>query len=147
MNEPRMKLKAKGGLTIELVTQEDQGLYTCSASNILATVNSTGKLFVYDQTEIVEFTQTQNQIYMAGDLVLLSCKATFDRKLPLKWTWKLNGKKLKFGSGGNSGFDVQGATLEFQASADKAGEYECIASTSVSSDEAKMIVHIQDVPS
>jgi len=133
----------EGTLNFNFVETSDQGLWSCSASNMFGSANATFKIEVYEKTIIEEKSETED-VYMAGDWLFLWCNASFDPYLDITWKWFFNGERIRpfF----DNDFDIVGERLEILARGDKSGEYKCEASTMVSSDSATFTINVQDVP-
>uniref|UniRef100_A0A674CZE0 Neurofascin homolog (chicken) a n=1 Tax=Salmo trutta TaxID=8032 RepID=A0A674CZE0_SALTR len=85
-----------GTLEIKRARAEDQGTYTCVASNILGTEENQVRLEVKEPTRIVRAPEHQSAI--RGTMARFDCRVKSDLTLPITVTWLKDDKPLSLGS-------------------------------------------------
>lgn len=129
-----------GHLLINPVSLEDSGNFTCTAENRFGSDSSTGRVIVLRGPVFIE--EPPSRILTTVGLTeQLRCRASAEGILDLAYIWKHNGITLRFDSSPidfhdnleaahyirsrDSGLEIHNITLA------QAGEYECVAKTSV----------------
>ncbi|KAL4622382.1 neurofascin isoform X10 [Arapaima gigas] len=84
-----------GTLEIKRARAEDQGTYTCVASNILGRVDNQVRLEVKEPTRIVR--APEHLTVSRGSPARFNCRVKHDASLPVTVTWTKDDKPLSFG--------------------------------------------------
>uniref|UniRef100_A0A7N5KRU6 Neurofascin n=1 Tax=Ailuropoda melanoleuca TaxID=9646 RepID=A0A7N5KRU6_AILME len=121
-----------GSLEIKMIRKEDQGIYTCVATNILGKAENQVRLEVKDPTRI--FRMPEDQVAKRGTTVQLECRVKHDPSLKLTVTWLKDDEPLYIGNRMKKEDDS--LTIFGVAERDQ-GSYTCIASTELDQDLAK----------
>ncbi|XP_059531020.1 neurofascin isoform X7 [Myotis daubentonii] len=121
-----------GSLEIKMIRKEDQGIYTCVATNILGKAENQVRLEVKDPTRI--FRMPEDQIVKRGTTVQLECRVKHDPSLKLTVSWLKDDQPLYIGNRMKKEDDS--LTIFGVAERDQ-GSYTCVASTELDQDLAK----------
>ncbi|XP_037680872.1 neurofascin isoform X8 [Choloepus didactylus] len=121
-----------GSLEIKMIRKEDQGIYTCVATNILGKAENQVRLEVKDPTRI--FRMPEDQVVKRGTTVQLECRVKHDPSLKLTVSWLKDDEPLHIGSRMKKEDDS--LTIFGVAERDQ-GSYTCMASTELDQDLAK----------
>ncbi|XP_059573578.1 neurofascin isoform X11 [Alligator mississippiensis] len=121
-----------GTLEMNMARKEDQGIYTCVATNILGKAENQVRLEIKDPTRIVR--GPEDQVVKKGSMVRLDCRIKHDSTLKLTVNWLKDNTGLHIGKGMKKEDD--GLTIHGVAEKDQ-GDYTCIASTELDKDSAK----------
>ncbi|XP_023557033.1 neurofascin isoform X15 [Octodon degus] len=121
-----------GSLEIKMIRKEDQGIYTCVATNILGKAENQVRLEVKDPTRI--FRMPEDQIAKRGTTVQLECRVKHDPSLRLTVSWLKDDEPLYIGNRMKKEDDS--LTIFGVAERDQ-GSYTCVASTELDQDLAK----------
>nr|KAF6413818.1 neurofascin [Molossus molossus] len=121
-----------GSLEIKMIRKEDQGIYTCVATNILGKAENQVRLEVKDPTRI--YRMPEDQIVKRGTTVQLECRVKHDPSLKLTVSWLKDDEPLYIGNRMKKEDDS--LTIFGVAERDQ-GSYTCIASTELDQDLAK----------
>ncbi|XP_039605039.1 neurofascin homolog (chicken) a isoform X16 [Polypterus senegalus] len=149
-----------GTLEIKRARKEDQGTYTCVATNILGKAEKQVRLEVKDPTRIVR--APENLVIKRGENARFDCRISYDPSLRLIVTWlkddnPLSGWRTLVQTISNwfkeveSMFyprmkkDEESLTVTNVNEQDE-GVYTCIVSTELDSDSAKARLTVQDDP-
>ncbi|XP_040193520.1 neurofascin isoform X21 [Rana temporaria] len=135
------RVHENGTLEISTVRKEDQGKYTCVATNILGNAENTVRLEVKEPTRIVK--GPEDQIARRGSTVRLDCRVRWDNTLRLTVMWMKDDTQLYIGSRMKKEDD--GLTIFGVAEKDQ-GAYTCVAKTELDQDFAKAYLTILDKP-
>ncbi|XP_072280961.1 neurofascin isoform X17 [Pyxicephalus adspersus] len=135
------RVHENGTLEISTVRKEDQGKYTCVATNILGNAENTVKLEVKEPTRIVK--GPEDQIARRGSTVRLDCRIRSDPTLRLTVTWMKDDTQLYIGN--RMKREDDGLTIFGVAEKDQ-GAYTCVAKTELDQDFAKAYLTILDKP-
>uniref|UniRef100_A0A8C8A9N3 Neurofascin n=1 Tax=Otus sunia TaxID=257818 RepID=A0A8C8A9N3_9STRI len=119
-------------LEMTMARKEDQGIYTCVATNILGKAEAQVRLEVKDPTRIVR--GPEDQVMMRGSMLRLHCRVKHDPTLKLTVTWLKDDAPLYIGN--RSVFKDDGLKIYGVAERDQ-GDYTCVASTELDKDSAK----------
>ncbi|XP_064029753.1 neurofascin isoform X16 [Pogoniulus pusillus] len=130
-----------GSLEMEMARKEDQGIYTCVATNILGKAEAQVRLEVKDPTRIVR--GPEDQVVKRGSMPRLHCRVKHDPTLKLTVTWLKDEAPLYLGSRMKKEDD--GLTIFGVAEKDQ-GDYTCVASTELDKDSAKAFLTVLAVP-
>nr|XP_014340103.1 PREDICTED: neurofascin isoform X1 [Latimeria chalumnae] len=120
-----------GSLDILRTRKDDQGIYTCVATNILGKAENQVRLEIKDRTRIVK--APESLIVKTGSAARLDCKINYDPTLKLTVTWLKDNQSLY--TGYRMKKDEESLTIHSVLEKDE-GTYTCIASTEVDSDSA-----------
>ncbi|XP_027602736.1 neurofascin isoform X19 [Pipra filicauda] len=126
------KAHENGSLEMFMARKEDQGIYTCVATNILGKAEAQVRLEVKDPTRIVR--GPEDQVVKRGSMPRLHCRVKHDPTLRLTVTWLKDDAPLYLGSRMKKEDD--GLTIFGVAERDQ-GDYTCVASTELDKDSAK----------
>ncbi|XP_068125706.1 neurofascin isoform X12 [Hyperolius riggenbachi] len=135
------RVHENGTLEINIVRKEDQGKYTCVATNILGSADNTVRLEVKEPTRIVK--GPDNQVATRGSTVRLDCRVRSDPTLRLIVTWMKDDTQLYIGSRMRKEED---ALTIFGVAEKDQGAYTCVAKTDLDQDFAKAYLTILDKP-
>lgn len=127
------KVHENGTLEIIMARKEDQGTYTCVATNLLGKAQNQVRLEIKDPTRIIE--GPKDAVPKKGSTVHLACRIRYDRSLRLTVTWLKDDMPLYIGSRMKKD-DSDGLTIYGVAEKDQ-GYYTCVASTELDSDSAR----------
>lgn len=138
-----------GTLLISPTSRDDEGVYTCVASNSQGVAESKARLIVLQELRFVEQLPPK-VIKQIDELLYLRCEVTYDEVLDVAFLWAHNGRIInsyenmpsyntRFIANYNS-LEVHNLTLL------DAGEYECIAKSAVNRIVSKTMVFIQGPP-
>ncbi|XP_069801887.1 neurofascin isoform X3 [Dendropsophus ebraccatus] len=133
------RVHENGTLEISVVRKEDQGKYTCVATNILGNAENTVRLEVKEPTRIIK--GPEDQIARRGTSVRLDCRVRSDTTLRLVVTWMKDDSQLYISSRMKKEDD--GLTIFGVAERDQ-GAYTCVAKTELDQDFAKAYLTIQE---
>ncbi|XP_057625532.1 neurofascin isoform X13 [Chionomys nivalis] len=121
-----------GSLEIKMIRKEDQGIYTCVATNILGKAENQVRLEVKDPTRI--YRMPEDQVVKRGTTVQLECRVKHDPSLKLTVSWLKDDEPLYIGNRMKKEDDS--LTIFGVAERDQ-GSYTCMASTELDQDLAK----------
>eukprot|EP00074_Homo_sapiens_P081996 XP_016856231.1 neurofascin isoform X33 [Homo sapiens] len=121
-----------GSLEIKMIRKEDQGIYTCVATNILGKAENQVRLEVKDPTRI--YRMPEDQVARRGTTVQLECRVKHDPSLKLTVSWLKDDEPLYIGNRMKKEDDS--LTIFGVAERDQ-GSYTCVASTELDQDLAK----------
>ncbi|XP_053854072.1 neurofascin isoform X12 [Vidua macroura] len=135
------KAHENGSLEMFMARKEDQGIYTCVATNILGKAEAQVRLEVKDPTRIVR--GPEDQVVKRGTMPRLHCRVKHDPTLRLMVTWLKDDAPLYLGSRmkkEEDGLTIYGVTEKDQ------GDYTCVASTELDKDFAKAYLTVLERP-
>ncbi|KAM4646129.1 neurofascin isoform 3-T3 [Amazona ochrocephala] len=135
------KAHENGSLEMEMARKEDQGIYTCVATNILGKAEAQVRLEVKDPTRIVR--GPEDQVVKRGSMPRLHCRVKHDPTLKLTVTWLKDDAPLYMGNRMKKEDD--GLTIYGVAEKDQ-GDYTCVASTELDKDSAKAYLTVLERP-
>ncbi|XP_051003355.1 neurofascin isoform X12 [Acomys russatus] len=121
-----------GSLEIKMIRKEDQGIYTCVATNILGKAENQVRLEVKDPTRI--YRMPEDQVAKRGTTVQLECRVKHDPSLKLTVSWLKDDEPLYIGNRMKK--EADSLTIFGVAERDQ-GSYTCMASTELDQDLAK----------
>ncbi|XP_042689596.1 neurofascin isoform X3 [Centrocercus urophasianus] len=135
------KAHENGSLEMSMARKEDQGIYTCVATNILGKAEAQVRLEVKDPTRIVR--GPEDQVVKRGSMPRLHCRVKHDPTLKLTVTWLKDDAPLYIGNRMKKEDD--GLTIYGVAEKDQ-GDYTCVASTELDKDSAKAYLTVLAIP-
>ncbi|KAM6311082.1 neurofascin isoform 5-T5 [Podargus strigoides] len=135
------KAHENGSLEMNMARKEDQGIYTCVATNILGKAEAQVRLEVKDPTRIVR--GPEDQVVKRGSMPRLHCRIKHDPTLKLTVTWLKDDAPLYLGNRMKKEDD--GLTIYGVAEKDQ-GDYTCVASTELDKDLAKAYLTVLERP-
>ncbi|XP_068841807.1 neurofascin [Capricornis sumatraensis] len=121
-----------GSLEIKMIRKEDQGIYTCVATNILGKAENQVRLEVKDPTRI--YRMPEDQVTKRGSTVQLECRVKHDPSLKLTVSWLKDDEPLYISNRMKK--EEDSLTIFGVAERDQ-GSYTCVASTELDQDLAK----------
>ncbi|XP_077695382.1 neurofascin isoform X1 [Eretmochelys imbricata] len=130
-----------GSLEINMARKEDQGIYTCVATNILGKAENQVRLEIKDPTRIVR--GPEDLIVKRGSMVRLDCRIKHDSTLKLTVAWLKDDTPLYIGNRmkkEDDGLIIYGVAEKDQ------GDYTCVASTELDKDSAKAFLTVLERP-
>nr|XP_039321749.1 neurofascin isoform X26 [Saimiri boliviensis boliviensis] len=130
-----------GSLEIKMIRKEDQGIYTCVATNILGKAENQVRLEVKDPTRI--YRMPEDQVAKRGTTVHLECRVKHDPSLKLTVSWLKDDEPLYIGNRMKKEDDS--LTIFGVAERDQ-GSYTCVASTELDQDLAKAYLTVLGRP-
>ncbi|XP_052592887.1 neurofascin isoform X13 [Peromyscus californicus insignis] len=130
-----------GSLEIKMIRKEDQGIYTCVATNILGKAENQVRLEVKDPTRI--FRMPEDQVVKRGTTVQLECRVKHDPSLKLTVSWLKDDEPLYIGNRMKK--EEDSLTIFGVAERDQ-GSYTCMASTELDQDLAKAYLTVLGRP-
>ncbi|XP_057625533.1 neurofascin isoform X14 [Chionomys nivalis] len=130
-----------GSLEIKMIRKEDQGIYTCVATNILGKAENQVRLEVKDPTRI--YRMPEDQVVKRGTTVQLECRVKHDPSLKLTVSWLKDDEPLYIGNRMKKEDDS--LTIFGVAERDQ-GSYTCMASTELDQDLAKAYLTVLGRP-
>lgn len=138
-----------GTLYISPTSRDDEGVYTCVASNSQGVAESKARLIVLQELRFIEQLPPKS-IKQIDDLLYLRCDVSYDEVLDVAFLWAHNGRII------NSFDDVQAPNPRYVVNYNSlevhnltqldAGEYECIAKSAVNRIVSKTNVFVQSPP-
>ncbi|XP_049563366.1 neurofascin isoform X15 [Orcinus orca] len=130
-----------GSLEIKMIRKEDQGIYTCVATNILGKAENQVRLEVKDPTRI--YRMPEDQVAKRGTTVQLECRVKHDPSLKLTVYWLKDDEPLYVGNRMKK--EEDSLTIFGVAERDQ-GSYTCVASTELDQDLAKAYLTVLGRP-
>uniref|UniRef100_A0A8C2BEY0 Neural cell adhesion molecule L1 n=1 Tax=Cyprinus carpio TaxID=7962 RepID=A0A8C2BEY0_CYPCA len=137
------KLYNNGTLEIKQARPEDQGTYTCVASNILGKMENQVRLEVKEPTRIVQAPEHVTQA--KGTTVRFDCRVKHDPSLPATVTWLKDDKSLSPNLIGRIRKDNETLTI-YNVNPEDAGTYTCSARTEIDENSASARLTVTDRP-
>ncbi|EDW95649.1 contactin [Drosophila yakuba] len=140
------RILPSGTLTIAPTSRDDEGIYTCIASNQAGTDESHARVIVLQEIRFIE-TPPQRIVSKEHDLIFLHCEAAFDELLDIAYVWKHNGEILKNNHDGTGRIIIDWNRLTVHnTSMRDAGDYECVVKSAVNEISSKTSVSIEGAP-
>ncbi|XP_056671766.1 neurofascin isoform X4 [Monodelphis domestica] len=130
-----------GSLEMAMARKEDQGIYTCVATNILGKAENQVRLEVKDPTRITRV--PEDQVVKRGTNVVLECRVKHDPTLKLTVNWLKDDEPLYIGNRMKK--EEDSLTIFGVADRDQ-GSYTCMASTELDRDIAKAYLTVLERP-
>lgn len=143
LSDPRVNLLTNGGLEISNITQDDEGLFTCSIENTNMSVNAL--LDILNKTVVVS--PSQDLKVQPGHMATLRCVYSVDPKLsPPFIQWRKNEQKI-FESHSDDRYTFEGSDLIISnvQQVDE-GTYTCQVITDLDAAEASGTLTLYDRP-
>ncbi|XP_043932719.1 neurofascin isoform X15 [Protopterus annectens] len=137
----RFRVHANGSLDISVTRKDDQGIYTCVATNILGKAENRIQLQVKEPSKILK--GPDHITVRQGSAARFECRVRHDESLKLTVTWYKDGSPLYIGYRMKK--DDDSLTINNVAEKDQ-GEYTCMASTELDEDSAKANLTVLDRP-
>ncbi|XP_071453390.1 contactin [Hetaerina americana] len=143
----RRRILENGNLIISPVSRDDEGVYTCTASNMYGSDESKGRLIVLRGPKF-SVSLNPRVITSVNEHVKLSCEAYSEEILDMAYIWRHNGLRIRDdGYDTNERIKIDGGDLHIlNASLAEAGEYECIVKSAVGRISSATLVLIQGPP-
>lgn len=139
----RYTIEDNGDLLIMDVVDDDTGRYTCLASNTEGTAESTGSLVVRDGTSIQE--SPEAKLIDVGSTYTLRCSATTDEVFELEYFWMKGGTQIDIED--SEYYEMDGGNLVIRnVQLMHAGEYTCVAQTTVDRAETSAQIDVRGPP-
>ncbi|KAL1492741.1 hypothetical protein ABEB36_010948 [Hypothenemus hampei] len=142
------KIFENGNLLLSPVSRDDEGVYTCIASNELGLAESRGRLIVLRGPMIVE-SPNQNILIINGRNIDLQCHATTEEMLDIAYLWTHNGLRIRDLDllNSNDRLRIDGGYLRIaNATFSDSGDYECIVESAVGAIYFRTHVTVQGPP-
>lgn len=138
------RILPSGTLIISPTSRDDEGIYTCVATNTGGTDESRARLIVLQE---LRFTQTPppritSQIH---DLIYLQCEVSYDEVLDVAFIWKHNGETIRTDENERIRVDRNRLTVHNITLLD-AGDYECVVKSAVNKIISKTTVVVEGPP-
>uniref|UniRef100_A0A8C2RHM1 Neurofascin n=1 Tax=Capra hircus TaxID=9925 RepID=A0A8C2RHM1_CAPHI len=130
-----------GSLEIKMIRKEDQGIYTCVATNILGKAENQVRLEVKDPTRI--YRMPEDQVAKRGSTAQLECRVKHDPSLKLTVSWLKDDEPLYISNRMKK--EEDSLTIFGVAERDQ-GSYTCVASTELDQDLAKAYLTVLGRP-
>uniref|UniRef100_A0A1A9W5Q7 Contactin n=1 Tax=Glossina brevipalpis TaxID=37001 RepID=A0A1A9W5Q7_9MUSC len=140
------RILPSGTLIISPTSRDDEGVYTCIASNQAGSDESRARLIVLQEMRFVQ-TPPMRITTQVHDLIYLQCDATYDELLEVAYVWKHNGETLQNLQDGVEKIiiDYNRLTVHNVTMLD-GGDYECVVKSSVNEISAKTNVVVEGAP-
>ncbi|XP_055631251.1 contactin isoform X2 [Toxorhynchites rutilus septentrionalis] len=143
------RIMPTGTLYISSTSRDDEGVYTCVASNSQGVEESKSRLIVLQELRFIEQLPPK-VIKQINEMLYLKCDVSYDELLDVAFLWAQNGRIIDANNDLQSvdprivvnynSLEVHNLTLL------DAGEYECIAKSAVNRIVSKTNVYIQGPP-
>ncbi|XP_076469525.1 neuroglian-like isoform X2 [Babylonia areolata] len=138
------RILPSGDLHIEMVDERDTGVYHCIAKNRFGQASAQGSLIVRDKTQIV--TPPTNDRVSQGQAAIFTCGAVtaIEELIRLKFTWLKEGVPIDVN---DPRVEVKKGTLMVKDTTSRdTGNYTCVASNSLDSDQASALLQVVAPP-
>ncbi|XP_038105430.1 contactin isoform X2 [Culex quinquefasciatus] len=143
------KILPVGTLYISPTSRDDEGVYTCVASNTQGVAESKARLIVLQELRFIEQLPPK-LIKQIDEMLYLRCDVSYDEVLDVAFLWAHNGRLINSDDDvfrNNSRFFVNNNHLEVHnLTLLDSGEYECIVKSAVNQVVSKTNVFVQGPP-
>ncbi|XP_058974776.1 contactin-like [Musca domestica] len=141
------RILPSGTLIISPTSRDDEGVYSCVASNLAGSDESRARLIVLQELRFIQ-TPPPRITTQVQDLIYIQCEASYDELLDVAYVWKHNGEILRNNHDGTERIiiDYNRLTVHNVTMLD-GGDYECVVKSSVNEISAKTHVVIEGAPS
>lgn len=145
------RILPSGTLIISPTSRDDEGLYTCVASNSQGVAESRARLIVLQELRFTEQLPPK-LIKQVNDMLYLRCDVSYDEILDIAFLWAHNDRIINNDSKedrmqNDAKYRVGYNSLEvYNLTQLDAGEYECIAKSAVNKIISKTNVFVQGPP-
>uniref|UniRef100_A0A3B3WFX0 Neural cell adhesion molecule L1 n=1 Tax=Poecilia mexicana TaxID=48701 RepID=A0A3B3WFX0_9TELE len=130
-----------GTLEIKRARKEDEGIYTCVASNMLGNAENQVQLEVKEPTRIIQ--APTHQSVLRGSKATFHCKVVSDPSLPTTVNWSKDGERLDLGWRLKK--DEESLTISSVSENDE-GIYTCTVKSEIDQDSASARLTVSDRP-
>jgi hypothetical protein len=143
------RIYPSGTLVISPTSRDDEGVYTCVATNPYGTDESKSRLIVLQE---LRFTQPlpARIITNINELLYLECYVTHDELLDIAYIWTHNGQVINDNEDpvlNDERFIINSNSLEVRnLTLLDGGEYECVAKSAVNRITSRTAVIVQGPP-
>ncbi|XP_059613760.1 contactin [Phlebotomus argentipes] len=134
-----------GNLLISPTSRDDEGVYTCVASNAYGTAESHARLIVLQELRF-HTALPARQVLQAGELLFLHCDVNADALLDVTFEWRRNGALLPENLNDRRVLVDRNRLEVHNTSLLDSGEYECIAMAALHRVTSRTEVSIQGPP-
>ncbi|XP_037068317.1 contactin-like isoform X2 [Pollicipes pollicipes] len=143
----RRRVLPNGYLQLDPVGIDDEGTYTCVASNRYGKDSSSGRLRVLAAPVLVERPDLE-MVKVVDDVVTIRCRAEAEPNLDLAYVWTHNGLVINYNETDTPYFRIrQRGYLQIRnVSLEERGTYRCIAKTAVGEISAETKLTISGPP-
>nr|XP_008193513.1 PREDICTED: contactin [Tribolium castaneum] len=142
------RILENGNLVISSVSRDDEGQYTCRASNQFGVDESKGRLIVLRGPRLIE-SLTPKIVTTVGRYFDLRCLAETEEMLDIAYVWSHNGIKIRDIDIKNMNYRlrIDGGFLSVtNATFTDAGEYECTIKSTVGKISSRSVVVVEGPP-
>ncbi|KAH8418008.1 hypothetical protein KR222_010217 [Zaprionus bogoriensis] len=140
------RILPSGTLIIAPTSRDDEGIYSCIASNQAGQDESHARVIVLQEIRFIQ-TPPQRIVTREHDLIYLHCEAAYDELLDIAYVWKHNGEILRDNHDGTTRITVNWNSLTVQNTTMRdAGDYECVVQSAVNEISTKTNVVIEGAP-
>ncbi|XP_045481618.1 contactin isoform X1 [Harmonia axyridis] len=142
------RILENGNLVISPVSRDDEGKYTCMASNPLGMDESVGRLIVLRGPQLVRALQPRI-VSALGSSFSLNCQAYTEEMLDMAYIWNHRGMRIRdidIKNSGNRIFIDGGYLHVVNVTFPDAGEYECVIKSAVGQISSKTYVVVEGPP-
>ncbi|XP_058468109.1 contactin [Malaya genurostris] len=142
------RILPSGTLYISPTSRDDEGLYTCIASNSQGVADSKARLIVLQELRFLEQLPIK-LIKQVNEMLYLRCEVSYDEILEIAFFWAHNGRIINVSNNEHvsSKYFINHNSLEIHNLTQlDAGEYKCIAKSAVNEIVSKTNVVIQGPP-
>ncbi|XP_022336470.2 contactin-like [Crassostrea virginica] len=144
----RVKMMPNGNLQIKDLTYGDAGYYTCIADNGMPpAARSTGQLVIQSAT-VIQIPPSSAPV-VVNRTAFIPCRASYDINLDLVYMWTFNGKLIDFEKDFHYRLDRNPSHTGLNIIMTQfkhAGEYECIAKTTLNQDAKSTFLQVYGPP-
>lgn len=137
-----------GNLIISPVSRDDEGVYTCQATNELGMDESRGLLIVLRTPRLIQYLPPQ-VVTDVGGTFSLHCQAEMEERLDIAYIWNHNGMRIRDIDVQSSNYRINiaaGYLNIFNATFSNSGEYECVVKSAVGQISSKSMVIVEGPP-